>query len=406
MTEQLPYLPYGRHSIDEEDVLAVAKVLRGEALTAGPAVESFERALADRLGIGNVVALSSGTAALHLLAMALQMKHDEAVIVPAITFTATASAFRLAGACIVFADVDSETGLITPETLYQAVLSAQRENLTPRIVLPVYLGGQGIPAAELAVKAGGFGLSIIEDACHALGSADTTGGKAVPVGASPHVLASVFSFHPVKAIAMGEGGAVATQDAKLAQRLRRLRSHGIVREPSSFALKEEAYDSRGSANPWYYEVEECGLNYRVPDILCALGQSQLSKLDRFLERRQTLAGRYDLKLKSLAPLLRPVPRVAGIKSAWHLYSVLIDFATLGMERATLMNRLRDSGIGSQVHYIPLPWHPAWRTLEDPAKHWPGAAAYYARCLSLPIYPGLEDAEQDRVIDALLRLCKI
>jgi dTDP-4-amino-4,6-dideoxygalactose transaminase len=211
--------------------------------------------------------------------------------------------------------------------------------------------------------------------------------------------AACFSFHPVKTVAMGEGGAVTTRDPVLAERLRLLRSHGMTRDATGFADVAQAFDTSGEPNPWYYEMAEPGFNYRASDLQCALGASQLAKLGRFLGRRRALAARYDHALAPLAPLVRPIPRGPTEDDGWHLYVVLIDFAACGQTRAQVMERLRAAGIGTQVHYLPVHRQPYYRALY-PDLILPGADAYYARCLSLPLFPDLGDEDVGRVVDAL------
>ncbi|MGE0734855.1 MAG: UDP-4-amino-4,6-dideoxy-N-acetyl-beta-L-altrosamine transaminase [Alphaproteobacteria bacterium] len=388
------FLPYGRQTIEDDDIAAVAAVLRGDWLTTGPAVEAFERALAQRTGARHAVVCNSGTAALHLAMAALDIGPGDAVIVPAITFLASANAARYVGAEVVFADVDAATGLLRAEDVAAALKRVGA--LRPRAVLPVHLGGH---IADLpAIAAAAPGLAVIEDACHALGGAYARGAAEVPVGACADSVAACFSFHPVKLIAMGEGGAVTTNDAALANRLARLRSHGMERDAGRWGDAELGFTD-GAANPWYYEMPELGWNYRASDINCALGLSQLSKLDRFLQRRRQLAAAYDRHLEPLAPIVRPVPRPAGQQGGWHLYGVAIDFARAGVSRAELMRRLRATGIGTQVHYIPVHRQPYYRRRYG-ALALPDADAYYARCLSLPLYPAMTDADAARVAAAL------
>jgi UDP-4-amino-4,6-dideoxy-N-acetyl-beta-L-altrosamine transaminase len=390
-------LSYGRQHIDDDDIAAVTAVLRSDFLTTGPAVDAFEQALAARVGAAEVVSCSSGTAALHLAAMALDLAADDAVIVPTMTFMATANVVRLVGAEVLFADVDPSTGLLGPEQLRQALARAGSRRL--RAVFPVHLNGQTADMEKLGAIAKEHGLVIVEDAAHAVGTVITRAGKRVPVGSCGDSLMTIFSFHPVKTITQGEGGAVTTNDKKLALRLRRLRNHGIIHEAEVFDDKRAGFDSNGAPNPWYHEIHEPGLNYRASDIHCALGLSQLKKLDRFVAKRRALADRYDRLLGRLSNVVRPVARVPNCDPAWHLYVVLIDFSAAGVERAEVMHRLRKRGIGTQVHYIPVHRQPYYRRRYGDVSL-PGADAYYARTLSLPLFPDMEDDDVDRVVDAM------
>jgi UDP-4-amino-4,6-dideoxy-N-acetyl-beta-L-altrosamine transaminase len=381
------FLPYARHAIDDDDVAAVAAALRGESLTGGPLVSRYEAAFAAAVGAAHAVVCSSGTAALHLAMLGLDLASGDAVVVPAITFVATANAARLAGAEVIFADVDSETGLLTPAGLEAAIRGAVAAR--PRAAVPVHLNGQLCDLDGLAAVARRHGIALVEDACHALGETN--------VGACRHAVAACFSSHPAKAIATGEGGAVTAADAALAARLRRLRSHGVSRDAAAF-LNLDLADDGGETPPWYHEMAEIGLNYRLPDALCALGLSQLGKLPRFHARRVDLAARYDRALAPLAPLVRPVPD-GGRPHGRHLYAVLVDFAAAGVTRSRLMTALRERGIGSQVHFIPVCDQPYYRDRCGRTRL-PGAAAYYARCLSLPLFASMRDEDVDRVAAAL------
>ena len=390
------FLPYGRHVIDEADVAAVSAVLRGDWLTTGPVVEAMEAALASRLAVEHVVACNSGTAALHLALAAAGVGPGDAAIVPSLTFAATANAARFVGAEVMFTDVDPETGLMAPEHLKDALSRAGSSKL--RVVLPVHLGGHIADLPALRTVAENHGLAVVEDACHALGGAYGRGNRQAPIGACADSLAACFSFHPVKTVAMGEGGAVTTNDRSLAERMRRLRSHAIDREPEHFQCPELAMDG-AAVNPWYYEVAEIGWNYRASDINCALGLSQLAKLDSFLAKRRRFADLYDALLMPLAPIVRSVPRPPEQIGGWHLYRVLIDFPAAGVSRGDLMRRLHAKGIGSQVHYIPVHRLPYYRNRYG-EMNLPGADAYYARCLSLPLYPTLTEADIARVVETL------
>jgi len=391
------FLPYGRHLIDDDDVAAVAEVLRSASLTGGPMVARFEHAFAAAVGARHAVACASGTAALHLAALALDLGPADRVVVPSVTFLATANAATYVGADVVFADVDPDTGLMTPRHFEEALTRAGRP---VKAVFPVHLNGHLADIQGIADVASSHGAAVVEDACHALGGVyrGRTGERLI-IGACAYSTMACFSFHPVKVIAMGEGGAITTADPGLAERLARLRSHGMVREAREFTETDQAFGSDGAANPWYYEMPEPGFNYRASEIHCALGLSQLAKLDRFLARRRQLADLYDAALAPLAPLVRPVPRPVNGESGWHLYVVLIDFVRASLTRAELMNRLHKLGIGTQVHYLPVHRQPCWRQ-RFRALSLPGADAYYDRCLSLPLFPAMADTDVARVVDAL------
>ena len=386
------YLPYGRQMIEDDDLAAVAAALRSDFLTTGPLVAQFEQAFAEKTGAAHAVACNSGTAALHLAALATDLTAGQAAIVPAITFLATANAARMTGAEVVFADVDPESGLLTQETFAAALQRADASGHTVRAALPVHLNGQLCDLAGLAVAAEPRDVALIEDACHALG---------VPaIGAAQHSVAAIFSTHPVKAIATGEGGIVTTRDADMAARMRRLRSHGMTHDAASFANCELGFTGPDS-NSWYYEMQEIGWNYRIPDVLCALGISQLEKLERFHARRRQIAAAYDRLLAPLAPAVRPVSAPTQ-RHGWHLYVVHIDFRALGTTRVQAMKALRDEGIGTQVHYIPLHLQPYYRHRYGEISL-PGAETYYERCLSIPMFPAMSDADVDRVAAALARI---
>ncbi|MCA8934066.1 MAG: DegT/DnrJ/EryC1/StrS family aminotransferase, partial [Rhodospirillaceae bacterium] len=243
-----------------------------------------------------------------------------------------------------------------------------------------------------------YGLKLVEDACHAVGGAGMVAGRREMVGSCPVSDLACFSFHPVKTIAMGEGGAVTTRSREIADRVRLLRNHGMTRDPDTFLDLDEGFDAHGAANPWYYEMHEPGFNYRATDIHCALGESQLRKLPAFLARRRALAARYDRLLAGLAPAVVPVARVAE-DDGWHLYSVLIDFAGLGRSRADVMRGLRDRGIGTQVHYFPVHRQPYYSRRYGTLRL-PGADAYYRRQLSLPLHLRMAEEDVDRVVAAL------
>ena len=382
------HLPYGRQSIDDDDIAAVVAALRSDFLTTGPRVESFETAFAEAVGAQHAVACSNGTAALHLSMLALDVRPGEVCIAPSITFLATANCARYVGAEVVFADVDPLTGLMTPDTLSEAISRVGDRRL--RAVLPVHLRGDVAQLDGLSALATQAGAVLVEDAPHALGSTATFGNVREQIGDVRHSAMATFSFHPVKTIATGEGGMVTTNDPHLAERLRTLRSHGMIRPPGG--------------DPWWYEMPEPGFNYRLPDILCALGQSQLSKLPQFAVRRRALAARYQAALIPLAPVVQAAVSPTWSDPVLHLMVVLIDFAAVGKTRRQVMERLSAEGIGSQVHYIPVHRQPYFVERYGPLSL-PGAEGWYEKCLSLPLYPDMDDQDVDRVVGALASALK-
>jgi UDP-4-amino-4,6-dideoxy-N-acetyl-beta-L-altrosamine transaminase len=396
-----PFLPYGSQVIEDDDIAAVTEVLRGEYLTTGPMVARFETALAAYTGAKHAVVCANGTAALHMAARALGLGPGTKIIVPSVTFLATASAPHMNGAEIVFADVDPNTGLMTPETLSNAIARAGKADA----VFNVHLNGQCGALEEIAAIARIHKMKVVDDACHTLGAAYVgSNAGACRIGANAHSDLSVFSFHPVKAIAMGEGGAVTTNDPELAKRLVRARNHGMTREAQDFTNVADAFDGEGRANPWYYELVEPEFNWRANDIQCALGLSQLAKLDRFLARRRAVVAAYDALLAPFAPIVKPLARMRTCLPAWHLYVARIDFKDAGLSRAAVMRALLDEGIGTQVHYFPVHRQPYYAQ-RFPATL-PGADLYYSRALSLPLSAAMDADDAERVVDALARVLKL
>jgi UDP-4-amino-4,6-dideoxy-N-acetyl-beta-L-altrosamine transaminase len=398
--ESSALIPYGRHFIDEDDIAAVANVLRGGFLTTGPTVGAFEAAFAEAVGAREAIAVANGTAALHLAARAFDLGPGDTVIVPAITFVATANAARFVGAEVVFADVDPDTGLMTPEHLKAAI--ADLPPTGKRALFNVHFAGQCEDVEAIMRIARDAGLKILDDACHAVGSEyRAANGRWHKIGSCAHADMSVFSFHPVKTIAMGEGGAITLNDPALAQYLRRDRSHGLERDPSRLSAPFSR-DLDGEAAPWAYELTAPGYNYRASDIHCALGLSQLNKLSRFVRERRDLATLYDQLLAPLWPIARPIAKRTACLPAWHLGVALIDFARAGLTRRALMAALRKRGIGSQVHYIPIHRQPYYESRYG-LQELPGAETYYNNCLSLPLFVGLTEDDVVRVVQALSEL---
>ncbi len=400
--EQKPdFLPYGRQVVEDDDIEAVAAALRGDFLTTGPLVARFEEALARTVHAEHAVVCANGTAALYMAARALGLGTGSKVIVPSITFLATASAPHLAGAEIVFADVDPDTGLMRPRDLEEALARTGRAHA----LFNVHLNGQCGEAEEIAEIARRHGLKILDDACHAIGTRYDAAGSEHVVGDNAFSDLTVFSFHPVKTVTMGEGGAVTANDPALAAALRRERNHGMTREPSEFVSIEDGFEAEGRANPWYYELVEPGFNWRATDIQCALGLTQLGKLPRFAARRRALAAAYDSLLAPYAPRLRPIGRTMTCRPTWHLYAVLIDFEACGITRAEAMTRLAAEGIGSQVHYYPLHRQHYYASRYG-RRQLPGADRYYARVLSLPFFSSIAVSDVARVTSTLARILKL
>jgi UDP-4-amino-4,6-dideoxy-N-acetyl-beta-L-altrosamine transaminase len=380
----LDFLPYSRHDIDESDIAAVVAALRSGYLTTGPLVERFETEFAKATGADHAVACNSGTAALHLAALGLDLGHGRAAVVPSMTFLATANAVRMTGAEVVFADVDSESGLLTKAGLADALSRAGAAGLQVTTVFPVHLNGQIMDLGPIAQITSLHGIDVVEDACHALGEP--------AVGGNRHSRFACFSTHPAKAIATGEGGMVTTNDPMLAKRMRVVRAHGSVRD---MAL----YDDTAGMDPiWSYQMFEIGWNYRLPEVSCALGIAQLARLPAFMARRREVACQYDRLLAPLAPQIKPVARHSN-RHGWHLYAIHLDWAALGTTRARVMTWLKDHGIGTQIHYIPVHRQPYYRRRYGELLL-PGAEAYYARCLSIPLFPAMTDSDVARVADAL------
>jgi len=387
-------IPYGRHHIDEDDIAAVVDLLRNGMLTQGPAVTAFEKAVADYVGATYAVAVSSGTAALHLAALTAGVGPGNSLVTSPITFVASANASRFVGGDVLFADIDPHTANLSPASLRQ-ILNA---NDSVRAVVPVHFAGLPCDMSAIKQDCDQAGALVIEDAAHAFGARYPDGGM---VGNCAYSAMTVFSFHPVKAIAAGEGGMVTTNDETLFRRLLRLRSHGINKLDDPFLVPEQA-GPLNAPDPWYYEMQELGFNFRITDIQCALALSQLKKIDRFISRRNELCLRYDRAFENLAHA-GPIQRQGREISAHHLYVLGIDFAALGKSRGQVIRELQQHGIGSQVHYIPVPAQPYYRELGFRPEDYPNALSYYERALSIPLYYDLSDHEQDRVIRAISEL---
>jgi len=375
-------LPYGRHEIDDDDVAAVARALRSDWLTGGPAVDAFESAIARRVSAGHAVAVNSGTAALHAVMFAIDIGPGDEVIVPPITFAATANAVVYQGGTPVFADVDADTLLIDPAKAAAAI--------TPRTraIVGVDYAGQPCDYDALRSVIGSRPIVLVADSCHAIGARDARGRN---VGSIADL--SVFSFHPVKHVATGEGGAVTTDDAEYAQRMRSFRNHGISAD----------HRERAVQGSWAYEIVELGYNYRLSDVQCALGISQLAKLDDRVARRQAIARAYDRAFASI-PEVRRLAVNRGVSHAYHLYVVRIDRAHLACDRATMFAALRSEGIGVNVHYIPVHLHPFYRQrFGTGAGLCPVAEEAYESMLTLPLFASMSPGDVSDVVEAVTKV---
>ncbi len=396
-----PFLPYGRQHVTDEDIRAVVEVLKSDYLTQGPVVAAFEEALARTVGADNVVACCNGTAALHLAMLALGVGEGDVVVTSPITFMASANCARFAGAAVQFVDVDPETALIDPDQLARTLQRDKQKKI--KAVIPVHFAGQPADLIRVHELAREHGARVVDDACHALGASFAYRDQDYKLGGNPYSDMTAFSFHPVKHVAMGEGGAVATANPELAERLRRFRNHGIQREYP--VNSDMAYAVGGTPNPWYHELQELGFNYRVSDLQAALGRSQLTRLEGSLRRRQEIAALYSELIRERFDEgeVTPLDVQPNVSHAYHLFVVQINFAHLGVDRATVMLRLREANIGSQVHYIPVHLQPYYRRHSGTKPgDCPMAEQYYAQALTIPMYPGLADTDCERVIDELAR----
>lgn len=379
-------IPYGRQSITDEDVDLVVQVLRSDWLTQGPLVPEFERAVAVKAEAAHAVAMNSATSALHVACMALDVGPGDRVWTSPNTFVASANCARYCGAEVDFVDIDPRTYNMCAQTLAAKLEQAERLGALPKVVIVVHFAGLSADMKAMRVLADRYGFKLIEDASHAVGGAYL--GK--PVGSCAYSDIAIFSFHPVKIITTAEGGMALTNDAGLARRMRRLRSHGITRDCAEMQLSCDG--------PWYYEQIELGFNYRMTDVQAALGLSQIRRIEMFIERRRQLADRYDDLLKTL-PLQLPA-RPSDARSAWHLYVVELDGSRTTMDRRTLFERLRGRGIGVNVHYIPVHLQPYYRARGFAPGQFPRAESYYAHAISLPLYFDLQIQQQDEVVTAL------
>ena len=375
-------IPYGKHTLLEQDIDAVVDVLKNQFLTQGSQVPLFEQELCRYTGAQSAVAVNSGTSGLHIACLAAGVEPGDTVWTVPISFAASANCARYCGASVDFVDIDPHTRNLNVSALVDKLHLAAAEHTLPKVIVVVHFTGSSNDMAAIAAITEPFNITLIEDAAHALGASDPQGHK---VGACKYSAMTVLSFHPVKSITSAEGGAVLTNDDELAALLRRYASHGITREPGM--LGDEHADE-----PWFYAQFDLGYNYRLSDLHAALGRSQLAHIDEFIARRRALAENYHQALADL-PLILPQPDANG---AWHLYMVELT----AHDRTEVFNALRARGIGVNVHYIPIHWHPYYQQLGFKRGQFPQSEAYYNRALTLPLYPGLSADNQNEVIQQL------
>lgn len=396
-------LPYGRQTIDEDDIAAVVRTLRSDFLTCGPEVEEFEREFAELVGAKHAIAVCNATAALHLAMLVAEIGPGDRVVTSSNTFVASANCAAFVGATPDFCDVEEGSFTLDP-----AVLEKEWKDDTKAVIAVAY-AGQSADMPRIAKIARGKGAVVIEDACHGTGGGFSHEGKSYKLGAHPWADMTTFSFHPVKTMTTGEGGILVTDNDDYASRARLLRGHGLVRDREQFqGLGNDSDPTYAEQGPWVYEMQTLGYNYRITDIQCALGRSQLAKLPSFIQRRLEIVSAYNEAFAGIPWLRTPSLRHAEDKGeiSWHLYTVLIDFPAIAKTRTETMAELRTKGVGTQVLYIPVHLQPYYRqTFGYDHGKCPVAEAQYAQSLSLPLYPTLTGADVDRVISTVKSLAQ-
>ena len=382
-------IPYGKQDITQEDIDSVIKILKSDFLTQGPAVPHFEKSLCNFSGSEYAIAMNSCTSALHVACLSLDLKAGDIVWTSPISFVASANCALYCGASVDFVDVDPNTALISIDALKSKLIDAKQQGKLPKIVIPVHFAGQSCDMKEINKLGKEFNFKIIEDAAHAIG------GKYFDknIGCCYYSDITIFSFHPVKIITTAEGGLATTNSSKLFKKLEMLRSHGITRDPH--------YMSSESLGSWYYEQIDLGFNYRMTELQAALGMSQLSRIDEFVESRHNIANRYDKELLDL-PLYTPIQH-KDCYSAFHLYVVQIAQEDTSITQIELHNKMQEYNINVNLHYIPVYLQPFFEAMGFERGYCPQAEKYYQTVLSIPIYPALTDKEQGQVINALFEI---
>lgn len=393
-----PFIPYARQSLDEDDINAVVEVLRGNWLTQGPKIEEFEKNISRRVGANFGVAVATGTAALHCACFAAGVGPGDEVITSPITFAASGNCALFLGAEVKFVDIRPDTYCLDPNKLSEAI------NKKTKAIIPVDYTGQPADMDEINEIASHHGITVISDAAHSLGATY----KERPVGSLADM--SVFSFHPVKHIAMGEGGVIVTNDESVVSSLRLFRTHGITNQDREMVLPKQSSDQDNSwfpelnsstRAPWYYEMQQLGFNYRITDIQCALGLSQLGKLDQFLCRRREIATYYNRYFSESEMLIIPFQQIDR-QSSWHLYMLRLRSEKLTKSRRQIFEEIRSLNIGVHVHYIPLHLQPYYRKKFGYKRgDFPESESYYDSALTIPMFPGMSDSDCERVVEAVL-----
>ncbi|OCL83066.1 UDP-4-amino-4,6-dideoxy-N-acetyl-beta-L-altrosamine transaminase [Arcobacter porcinus] len=384
------FIPYGKQNIDEDDIKAVVEVLKSDFLTTGPKIKEFEDKICEYTSAKYCVVVSNGTAALHLASMVLLEKGDK-VLTTVNSFVATSNSIFYVKAKPVFVDI-CEDGNIDLDLCEKEL----EKDSSIKAIYVVHFSGNPVNQKKLKYLKDKYGIKILEDCAHSIG-AKFDNSKA---GSCQNSDCSILSFHPVKHITTGEGGAITTNSKEIYEKLLEYRAHGINRV--EFKNRNMARDKNGNINPWYYEMHTLGFNYRITDIACALGISQLKKLDSFCEKRRQIAKRYDKAF--LNSKIRPLYIFDG-NSSYHLYVVRVDFSKLNITKAELFNKMRDNNIGLQLHYIPINKQPYYNDLGYGYENTPVMDTYYEECFSLPMYPSLSEVEQEYVIKNLFEVLK-
>lgn len=379
-------IPYGKQEISQADIDAVVEVLKSDFLTQGPMVPKFEQTVADHVGAKYALAVNSATSALHIACMAIGLGKDDWLWTTPITFVASANCGLYCGAQVDFVDIDPKTYNLCPVALEAKLAQAKHENRLPKVVVAVHLSGQPCDMEAIAALAKEYGFKVIEDASHAIG------GKyqGAFIGSGRFSEITVFSFHPVKIVTTAEGGMAVTNDAKLAERMNLLRSHGITRDPALMTHEPDG--------PWYYQQVDLGFNYRMTELQAALGVSQMERLDAFVARRHQLAKRYDQLLADL-PIVLPWQHPDSY-SGLHLYVIRLKLDKITRSHREVFESLREKGIGVNLHYIPVHTQPYYRDMGFETETFPNSMAYYREAISLPMFQGLTEEQQDEVVAVL------